>query len=128
MKTCSQCNTLKENKEFYVKNKNRGTLQSKCKECHNIYCINRWIEKKKKAIEYKGGKCVKCSYNKYYGALEFHHLDPNEKDMDWDKMRKTSWEKIKKELDKCVLLCSNCHREEHHQNRSPSSMERVDNF
>jgi len=75
--------------------------------------IQRWIKIKKKAIDYKGGSCVKCGYNKYYGALEFHHLDPSQKDVVWTKLRLRSWDKITKELDKCILLCANCHREEH---------------
>lgn len=112
-KKCSDCKQEKTILEFYVKGKNR--IQSKCKTCHNKYCVNRWIERKNKAIEYKGGKCQRCSYDKFYGALEFHHINPNEKDFDWGKLRKTSWDKITKELDKCVLLCSNCHREVHNE-------------
>lgn len=77
--------------------------------------IKRWIRIKKKAIDYKGGSCSACGYNKYYGALEFHHVDPSEKDVNWTKLRLRSWDKITQELDKCVLLCSNCHREEHHR-------------
>jgi hypothetical protein len=75
--------------------------------------IQRWIRIKQKAIEYKGGSCIQCGYNRYYGALEFHHLDPNEKDCQWDKLRLKAWSKITAELDKCVMLCANCHREEH---------------
>lgn len=68
---------------------------------------------KLKAIDYLGGKCNKCSYNHYYGALEFHHLNPAEKEYQWDKLRRRTWDVIKSELDKCVLLCANCHRETH---------------
>ena len=72
-------------------------------------------EKKRKAVEYKGGKCQKCGYNKCLGALEFHHLIPDEKEynLDQQKLARWGWEKLKKELDKCILLCSNCHKEEH---------------
>lgn len=68
---------------------------------------------KEKSIEYKGGKCEKCGYNKCNRALEFHHLDPKEKDFTISKYSVLSWDKIKKELDKCILICSNCHRELH---------------
>ena len=66
------------------------------------------------AIEYKGGKCLICGYNKYVGALDFHHLDEGTKEFGLAVAGLTrSWERTKKELDKCVLLCANCHREVH---------------
>lgn len=67
---------------------------------------------KLKAIKYLGGKCIKCGYNKCVDALDFHHRSPIDKDFSISgSVRK--WEIIKAELDKCDLLCSNCHREEH---------------
>ncbi len=68
---------------------------------------------KEKAVEYKGGKCVICEYNKCVSALEFHHLDPSKKDFTLSKNMCTAWDKIKDELDKCILVCANCHREIH---------------
>ena len=60
-----------------------------------------------------GGKCSICGYNKYYGALEFHHLDPNIKENGKQAITNIKKEFLYEELDKCVLLCSNCHREVH---------------
>jgi len=71
---------------------------------------------KNKAIEYKGGKCISCGYNKCPGALTFHHTNPAEKEFGIASdgiYRK--FEKIKEELDKCILLCMNCHAELHHK-------------
>lgn len=66
------------------------------------------------AREYKGGKCMICGYNRCLEALDFHHRDPREKDFGLsDKGITRSWEKTKKEVDKCVLICANCHREIH---------------
>lgn len=66
------------------------------------------------AIEYKGGKCSVCGYKKYVGALEFHHLDEKNKKFDLSTKGITrSWAKTKAELEKCVLVCANCHREIH---------------
>lgn len=75
--------------------------------------IQRWIKRKIKAIEYLGGECARCGYNKYYGALHFHHKDPATKTADWGKIRLWSWPKVLLELDSCELLCANCHAEEH---------------
>lgn len=77
------------------------------------YMKNRYISLKLKAIEYKGGKCVCCGYDKCYAALVFHHRDPEEKEMSWGHLRKRNWEFIKLELDKCDLMCHNCHVEKH---------------
>ena len=64
------------------------------------------------AIEYKGGRCQVCGYKKYQGALDLHHLNHNDKEFGiGDKGYTRSWEKVKAELDKCVLVCANCHRE-----------------
>ena len=64
------------------------------------------------AIEYKGSKCQICGYSKYAGALELHHINKSEKSFGiGDKGYTRSQEKVKEELDKCILLCANCHRE-----------------
>lgn len=67
---------------------------------------------KQKAVALLGGKCSICGYDKCLVALEFHHLNPDEKEfIITDKIR--SWDKVEKELSKCILVCSNCHREIH---------------
>lgn len=70
--------------------------------------IKRW------ALEYKGNKCSCCGYDTCSQALEFHHLNMSEKDFSIsDRDIKLDWDSIKKELDKCIVVCSNCHREIH---------------
>ena len=69
---------------------------------------------REKAINYKGGRCQICGYCKCNEALEFHHLESNGKEFGIsDKGYTRSWKKIVLELDKCILLCANCHREVH---------------
>lgn len=95
-------------------NKGGGRLSlSKCRACHNKYTILRYRRNKSRAVEYKGGQCSVCGYKKCLGSLVFHHRDPVQKDPDWLKMRNWKFEKIKAELDKCDLICSNCHGEIH---------------
>lgn len=75
---------------------------------------DRRYKLKDKAVQYKGGKCSSCGYNKYIGALEFHHRVPDNKDFEISNRNiSKKWEVVKKELDKCDLLCANCHREVH---------------
>lgn len=64
-------------------------------------------------VLYKGGKCVKCGYNKCIEALQFHHLNPKEKDFTISG-KSLSFERLRLEADKCILLCANCHIETHH--------------
>ena len=62
----------------------------------------------------KGNKCIICGYNKCQRALNFHHIDPSKKEFDLSSRGLTrSWEKIKNEIEKCVLVCANCHAEIH---------------
>lgn len=76
----------------------------------------RRVKIKEMSVQYKGGKCEKCGYNKCIGALEFHHLNPDIKDFAIGSKGYTrSWEKVKEELDKCIMVCANCHREIHEE-------------
>jgi hypothetical protein len=69
---------------------------------------------KLKALEYKGKRCIFCKYSNYVGALEFHHKDSATKEFGIGQKGYTrSWVKVKEELDKCILVCSNCHKEVH---------------
>jgi predicted HNH restriction endonuclease len=111
MKHCTKCGVELDDHNTYKKSSTRRS--SKCRKCLNEISMDKWKQRKLDAIEYKGGKCQVCGYDKHYGALEFHHLDPSEKDCDWGKLRLKNWENIKKELDKCICVCANCHREIH---------------
>lgn len=60
-----------------------------------------------------GGQCQCCGYHRDVHALEFHHINPAEKDFSFNKAESVGWETIRKELPKCILVCANCHREIH---------------
>ena len=83
---------------------------------------------KQKSIDYLGGKCMLCGYDKCIEALEFHHKDPFKKEKTNGQAsvdRRRSFETNKKELDKCILLCANCHREVHYNeknSKNPNSL------
>ena len=95
------------------------SLQGKylrCLKCNVIKVTKKRKSLKIQAVEYKGGKCERCNYNKSVNALHFHHRDPNEKDFGIGQSGYTrSWDKVKEELDKCILVCANCHAEIHEE-------------
>jgi hypothetical protein len=94
----------------------------RCVKCASANVQRRRDNLKLLAVEYKGGSCSCCGYNKCVAALEFHHNDPSEKDFGISGKGLTrSWEKLKVELDKCILVCSNCHREIHENLRKEQS-------
>ena len=75
--------------------------------------MQRWINKKIEAIEYLGNKCTKCDLaieKSHYSVFEFHHKNPLTKDYDWNKLRLRPIDDIHRELNKCILVCANCHR------------------
>ena len=66
------------------------------------------------AVEYKGGKCEICGYDRCMDALEFHHKDHSAKKFGISAKGYTrSWKTVKDELNKCIMICANCHRELH---------------
>ena len=112
-KFCPRCKTKKLKIEFYNRRNGKGNSVY-CKRCSNDQTVERQKDLKQKCIDYKGGKCVCCGYNKCNNVLEFHHLDPVKKEFSISHAKLTSFdENIKKELHKCALVCANCHREIH---------------
>ncbi len=93
----------------------KETRRYKDRARYNIEAVTRRRKKlKQMAVTLKGGRCQFCGYNKYVGALDFHHIDGRNKKFDLSTRGLTrSWEKIRDEISKCVLVCSNCHREIH---------------
>lgn len=102
--------------------------RSRCDECSNIRksnfgksnrdivtarALRQRRNRKKKCVSLLGGECVQCGYCKSIRALTFHHKDPTTKISDLSKLIVlNSWKMVLKELEKCVLLCFNCHMEE----------------
>lgn len=74
----------------------------------------------KDAIAIKGGKCKICGYDKCSRALSFHHKNPKDKlfSIDTRSILSHKWEKVLQEIEKCELLCMNCHMEEHHNQQT----------
>ncbi len=128
---CRKCNTPKDEKEFSWKRKKENERHSVCKTCKkevdNLYYLSskkrRTKIRKTAATKYgflrdyvqrlkKFGCCKKCSDNRWY-VLDFHHLSNKEENIN-ELLRRGSMKKLKKEIRKCILLCSNCHRELHY--------------
>ena len=99
---CEDCGE-DDPKNFYYCQK------QKCKKCHNKRTAKDGKNKRIKAIELLGGSCQVCGYDKCSSALEFHHIDPTIKDVNYSTMRGWTFSRIKKELDNCILLLSLIH-------------------
>ena len=111
---CLNCSVeLKGNQRMYCSVKckfsNFGSYKSQKK---------RRLKGKKDLVLMKGGCCEKCKYHKNLRALEFHHKNPKLKSfgISYTTIASKSWKRILEEIDKCQLLCSNCHREHHSPN------------
>ena len=87
-----------------------GHTLLKCNSCRSNRAVDR-VELKRRMVEYKGGGCCLCGYDRCLQALDFHHLDPRTKKFSIAGSHTRSWESLRQELDKCMLVCSNCHFE-----------------
>jgi len=102
--------------------------KTRCDDCHNKYlndlrkakrprvtsqALDRKYLAKKRCVDYLGGQCVRCGYDRCIKAMTFHHRDPVGKEFTVSQMLDRAWEVLRAELDKCDLLCFNCHMEEH---------------
>ena len=128
MRKCSTCQIDKNLEDFHRKGSGYSYM---CKECRKKYIRNHYQNNKAKYIQkakegtkrsleaYKKMKstlrCEKCGEN-HPATLDFHHLDPSKKDIEVPKLFKSS-KKLKAELEKCIVLCSNCHRKLHYEEK-----------
>lgn len=111
-KKCTRCEQFKPLAVAFYSHHSSGPA-GRCKDCANIVNKERQQLIKKRAIEYKGGKCQDCHGQFPSCAYDFHHLDPSQKDFDIGKAQHGSWNRLWPELDKCILLCAVCHRIRH---------------
>lgn len=107
---------LKECKRHGLTEHSFYSKRLRCKKCLIEYDYNKRHRIKSLLVEYKGSKCVMCGYNKCLNALEFHHINPIDKSFALNTANyNKSLKHLKKEADKCILLCANCHREIHYK-------------
>lgn len=132
---CKKCNEPKDILEFHVHNKTKGTRSVYCKECacelqkewyennkkRHLKNVSKNCKKRSRSIKKllarlkKMKGCYFCGYDKCESSLDFHHKNPEEKEIGLSRAcgRKYSKERLKKELSKCIVVCKNCHGELH---------------
>lgn len=123
MKKCYKCKELKDNDKFYKNKITPSGLSGYCKECthalerKNIELVKEWLQILKT-------QCSKCNESRWW-CLDFHHTDPDIKTIDIARYAvsgtssvETKKKRILKELETCIILCSNCHRDFHYQEKT----------
>lgn len=100
---CTHCGEVRTD-QFYA------SQYTMCKACNKKYLVEKMRRNKKRIIEYLGGKCQICGYDQFDCSLEIHHMDPSTKSRTSNKVRSWRWDRIEREIQNCILLCSNCHQ------------------
>lgn len=124
-KTCNKCNFTKNISLFSNYCHSKDGKKGECKACcyeyskawklknptyHNERNKKKALEHKLKAIEIFGGCCQICDGKFHHASMDFHHLDETTKEKSIGDIMDNSWNALIKELKKCLLVCSNCHR------------------
>ena len=136
-KICVKCKEIKNLSEFRKDKISKDGRRSECKKCRNSYMQiqrrnpdgrfakmesirrkkykNQGRERNREIVNnIKKKGCSICGYNKSLKALHFHHTADNKKyDVGWIVAEGLSYDLLIKEIDKCILVCSNCHHEMH---------------
>ncbi len=120
-RVCRACRNLqriesyKENPEAKQKRLEQGRIiDALRKDNRLVEQRSKRFERKTEAIKYLGGQCFDCGLiGAPHCVYDFHHIRPEEKEMQVAVLMICSIERLYKELDKCILLCSNCHRIRH---------------
>lgn len=128
MKFCTKCKVTKDESEFNKANSKPDGLASSCRDCtraavkkhyynNKQYYIDKNIDTVNRAKGYINSKKIQCSSCKENDivCLEFHHVDPSKKERNLGDIASRGWsnKRIDKEIEKCIVLCSNCHRKLH---------------
>jgi hypothetical protein len=109
LRKCSMCKEFLPPDQFGSHKKDL----SHCKPCFSAYVCRRYNAKKVAVSKYLGDKCNRCGFSFPYQVYNLHHKDPSTKSFDWTKLRLQSTATVVAELQKCELLCANCHLIEH---------------
>lgn len=115
-KICTRCKKELPIEDFNWRSKEKGTRRSECKYCHTEFMKKIYEDKKALVANIRSQlKCQKCGESKEY-MLDFHHLDPDKKEETIARMTSNNYriDKVLNEIRKCIVLCSNCHREFHY--------------
>ncbi len=125
---CFDCSPFKQHNLKQIETTPEKPVMNTCKVCNKNYpgghsqhrsicnvcrTSNSRKNKKIKAVEYMGGKCIVCNYDKCIAALSFHHIEPHEKEFGFSSNMTKPFEILRIELNKCIIVCSNCHSEIH---------------
>lgn len=134
---CNSCGEDKSEDLFSWQNKSAGIRQKKCKKCHQLYVAEHYQKNKETYVqraiqssakyydrnrkfldEYRSNlKCIQCGED-HISTLDFHHVDSTEKDFTVAAFGSKSIKRIEEEIKKCVVLCANCHRKLHWNQRA----------
>lgn len=141
MKVCSRCHKEKDDEDFFIRNKEKGIKHSHCIPCkrqidREAYSEDRHdrrtkIRKQSTERILKNRNfvhrvrrlccCSKCGDKRFY-VLDFHHLHDKVDGIGILAAKGVTLKKLKKELRKCIVLCANCHREEHYLNGAKANL------
>lgn len=117
METCKLCH--KKFKDYQKR------CRARCGSCNTKI---RRFRAKAAAIKLLGGKCTKCGWHGNQAAMQFHHKDPKKKDFIIGNVANKSWDSLKLEMQKCILLCANCHMIEHSSKNDTEFMKEALNY
>lgn len=136
MKFCTKCTTLKPKTDFYKSAAKPDGLQVRCKSCNRKGNVSFYASSENRRTKVKETRTNTKKKNKYLVdrykrmckckhcgeddpiVLDLHHVDPAGKDAGPSQLLGGSLEVLREEIRKCIVLCSNCHRREHHRLRT----------
>ena len=118
MKSCMSCGNLLRGRQSKFCSRSCKNDQTNIRFQSYVAQQRRGRERKIRLIRLKGAKCKECGYSRNFSALEFHHEVPAQKEfaLDLRSLSNRRWSLICHEAEKCILVCSNCHKEIHNPN------------